>query len=178
MFELSGTHGSLQSTSSDEARSVSDSNWGDGKIQKAGTHPIGGIGVDVAGVERDCASKNIDTTSLQANNHNHVKASTPSGRWEGVQVSTAHTPPCQRKSRCQGGSEAFPIRGLRGHGTASHVRKAERLHTAQRERWTADGSRARMSVRHSNGGALEFMFFGAYSIASKYAIHISTLSNA
>jgi hypothetical protein len=37
------------------------------KVQKASTH-AGGIGVDIAVVERDCAAVDVDATSVLPNN--------------------------------------------------------------------------------------------------------------
>ena len=50
-----------------------------GEFQKASTH-AGSVGVDIAVVERDCATVHGDATSLLPNNGSTlVKASTPSG---------------------------------------------------------------------------------------------------
>ena len=54
-----------------------------GKVQKPSTH-ASGIGVDIAVVERDCATDDADATSILPNNERtSVKASTPSGQWGG-----------------------------------------------------------------------------------------------
>ena len=57
-----------------------------GRVQKASTH-AGSVGVDIAIVERHCASVDVDATSILPNNGGtSVKASTPSGRWGGFMV--------------------------------------------------------------------------------------------
>ena len=54
-----------------------------GKVQKASTHE-GTVGVDIAIVERHCASVDVDATSILPNNGStSVQASTPSRRWGG-----------------------------------------------------------------------------------------------
>jgi hypothetical protein len=54
-----------------------------GRVQKASTHE-GGIGVDIAAVECDCAACDEDATSaLPIKGSTSVEAGTPSGRWGG-----------------------------------------------------------------------------------------------
>ena len=56
-----------------------------GRVQKASTH-AGSVGVDIAIVERHCATVYVDATSILPNNGGtSVKASTPSGRWRNFQ---------------------------------------------------------------------------------------------
>ena len=54
-----------------------------GQVQKASTH-ASGIGVDIAIVECDRATVDVDATSILPNNGGtSVQASTPSGPWGG-----------------------------------------------------------------------------------------------
>ena len=54
-----------------------------GRVQKASTY-VGSVGVDIAIVERHCASVDANATSILPNNGGtSVKASIPSGRWGG-----------------------------------------------------------------------------------------------
>ena len=56
-----------------------------GNVQKASTH-VSSVGIDIAVVERDCASVDVDATSILPNNGGtSVKASTPTGRWRKLQ---------------------------------------------------------------------------------------------
>ena len=51
---------------------------------KASTHDSG-VGVDVAAIECDCATVDVDATSALPNKGSRsVKASIPSGRWDGL----------------------------------------------------------------------------------------------
>ena len=61
-----------------------------GKVQKTSTHGSS-VGVDVATVERDCVTQDIDAASpLPQQQSTSVKASAPSGQWGGFMKTSTY----------------------------------------------------------------------------------------